>query len=406
MAAEQQFSSFLQQVQDGMYLDTTRREIVKYHYDKLCQLVDGRLVHKNRFRKLLLGQKGVGKTRLLKAIIKAALSHPPFKDKLVAAHVSFVSFNLAETLSQTILRAINELPEVVKISELEKKLISANKFVFLVVDEMQTLYGAPFDQQKQHIIGELAEIGDSDHGRIHCVITGDSADLRRLCFGNLSQQQTHKYPNYHAININSPPAYVFPMLAKKDFIELVKTIHPERNIDGSELAELFSKTGGIPGLVESIDEHDMWTIFDLNKSAIKEPEPAFLFSLCLVLGNLATTEDQTCFAVVSTMISVDIVHAEMKQLFPQVACDSAIYFDLADKGMIHYSLSYGPSVSVGLASPLIYANFIAAQQPRETLALLNPLAETTMCKLFGASQELPKLNSGDFPEFDILKPNM
>jgi hypothetical protein len=74
--------------------------------------------------------------------------------------------------------------------------------------------------------------------------------------------------------------------------------------------------------------------------------------------------------------------------------------------MIHYSLSYGPSVSVGLASPLIYANFIAAQQPRETLALLNPLAETTMCKLFGASQELPKLNSGDFPEFDILKPNM
>ncbi len=63
---------------------------------------------------------------------------------------------------------------------MEVKLKENEKFIFLVLDGIQTLYGA--NENGRQIIDEIALIEDSFEGCVFCVITGSSSKLRQLCF--------------------------------------------------------------------------------------------------------------------------------------------------------------------------------------------------------------------------------
>jgi len=65
------FEEFCLAFEEGIYLDENRMSLVKSTFNCLNNLVSGKLVKQNRFKRLLLGRKAVGKTSMLKNLQNA-----------------------------------------------------------------------------------------------------------------------------------------------------------------------------------------------------------------------------------------------------------------------------------------------------------------------------------------------
>lgn len=129
---------------------------------------------------------------------------------------------MAELPSTLIAKAVDDCIQLpIRIDELDKHLSRENKFVLFIADELDSVflssYGAVDGKQ---IIREIAEIGNTSQGRIHCIISGSSHQLRQLCFGKLPEEDRYNFPNYVGINLNStkfPAHWIHPFLGKSDF---------------------------------------------------------------------------------------------------------------------------------------------------------------------------------------------
>ena len=62
------FEKFKECVSTLIYLDQSRLEFLEKHWQLIKDLVEGKLLNRNRFRELLLGSKGLGKSSLLKIL--------------------------------------------------------------------------------------------------------------------------------------------------------------------------------------------------------------------------------------------------------------------------------------------------------------------------------------------------
>ncbi len=106
---------------------------------------------------------------------------------------------------------------------MEVKLKENEKFIFLVLDGIQTLYGA--NENGRQIIDEIALIEDSFEGCVFCVITGSSSKLRQLCFAKLPSNYKVDNQNYVGLDLNSTKfsaKWIYPFLEITDFEEIVK----------------------------------------------------------------------------------------------------------------------------------------------------------------------------------------
>ena len=203
---------------DRIRMDAVRSRLVGWIGKELEALLCGKRF--NRFRKLLLGSEGAGKTRLLKGVLHAASWA---SDGRVVP--CYIDYSAPETARLPSAHLWDALPLIAKLvwpyyrmmypnedaSALICRAAEARGYVmFLAVDEFQCVYGSrcPLGQG---IVGEMSAIGGIE-GRIHCIITGDSTILQELVFCSLGDELRAQYPNYcPALTLNNTkfgPAWI------------------------------------------------------------------------------------------------------------------------------------------------------------------------------------------------------
>ena len=191
-------NEFINKIAQNLYLDSKRDSFARETYRSLKYMTGGFYKNHTGYQRLLLGRKGVGKTVFLLEIQKVAKEI--FSDNLITIYESYLD-NTDSILPSTLI--CNAIGIKVKndIEYIEKELIKTSKTIFIVLDEIQNLFIK--NSNGKSIIGELSEIGGALEGRIYCIITGYSYNLRQLCFANLAINEKANYPNYTSLDLNS-----------------------------------------------------------------------------------------------------------------------------------------------------------------------------------------------------------
>jgi energy-coupling factor transporter ATP-binding protein EcfA2 len=267
----------LQHFPETCVLDESRKAFLQEQASTLNDLTAGRLNRANRFRRLLLGAKGIGKTTFLKALLVAA--EAAYGETLLTAYVSYSETRLR--LAAVILRRLQQLnlipslddfilEERLQLSDRARAIIAAQqlevpdlvvasakdlrelgfpagaaakieadlgttplftrigkwlelngKFLFFVVDEFQTVYcdacaSGPLTISDAHALGDNAD------GRIHCILSGSSTHLRRLAFATVSPDSdiAKSHPHYRCIDLNGTKfqaRWIYPFLEETAF---------------------------------------------------------------------------------------------------------------------------------------------------------------------------------------------
>jgi hypothetical protein len=345
-------------------------------------LVKGELAGRNRFRRLLLGRKSVGKTALLDAIQSAASD--VFGDRIVLCNINYGYRPTPVLPSQAILQAAGlAVPDGSRpATYVDEQLKKAGKFVFLVVDELQFVYE---DRDKypegRQMIMELLSIGDSAAGRIHCVITGSSSNMRRLCFGklHLTDEIRQQYPNYTRQDMNSTkymPVWIYPMLDNVDFNETCKLLSVAPS------AQLYLSSCGIPGLLR--EQPVLTSTFSMHTVGVKHYQSNatgcyILDGLWNAMQNLHGTENHAEDELPT--YTTRLLHYT---LFRQ-HCDTkneptdylAVLYEMVDAGVVRYD-DY-VNQAIGFASPFVYFQLLNREEQDvtlvETMALQYPVGQ-------------------------------
>ena len=399
---------------DECVLDETRRAFVREQASVVSCLMKGELNKRNRFRRLLLGCKAVGKTTLLKSLLKAANTAYP---ELMTLYVSYadtkvrlgriichhlrksgIKPNISEFLEEAcvdeptyniilqqqldlydlllhdegyfrgcgivpgmagrIVSAASQPPLFTRLSAL---LQSADKKLFLVVDELNDVYMGAFPEGRL-IIDDILALGEDANGRINCIISGSSTRLRQLAFAKLPNEFKSNYPNYAGVDLNSTkyqPRWIFPFLDVDSFLCLYRTINnmPDNYVPSEEetdaLSELFIKTGGSPGgLSECLQNRESSTYHASAKSVKFDPEPdeiaQVLQAVYEALPQFTDSLNHLTFATATT-------HLIPTHLAKSLADHpESILYDMADAGLIRYITDDPTLKRIGFGSPLVY----------------------------------------------------
>lgn len=254
--------------------------------------MQGKLAQQNRYRRLLLGCKSVGKTTLLQSLLKAAKEAYP---ELLTLYVSYAETDvrLAELICQYLRKslinpsyAIAQFLDDAGVNEPTRSIIQqqeldvyqlltgdersfrdlgivagmanrlfcaanqpplfqrlnsfledAGKRLFLVVDEFHDVYTSKFPKG-HHTISDVHAIGDDAKGRIHCIISGSSTFLRGLAFAKLPKELQPDFPNYKGVDLNSTKyqaRWIYPFLDIDSFPRLYETMR--QILNGTAVAE-------------------------------------------------------------------------------------------------------------------------------------------------------------------------
>ena len=184
---------------EAIYLDDTRRASLDENFRVLFDLVRHRCFKRNRFRLLLLGRNSVGKSCLLNGICKAA------KTLLPNLLVCTISVDVvrdctpASILCQELKLTVHPSKSAKeRLSPVRKYLLDNKIYLLLVIDEFQQVYTKRFDKEiALDFVDEVACIGGSEEGLIHCILTGSSSVvMRQLCCKTAPAAITDEYPHY------------------------------------------------------------------------------------------------------------------------------------------------------------------------------------------------------------------
>lgn len=265
-------------VGEQLVLDESRRAIVLDTAKTLYDLVMRPELLKmgmSGFRRLLMGRKGVGKTTLLHAIQRGAekLCTP----MLLCVYVTYEECRV-EPL-QAIRSALQQqyrlkVPaSVAHVSELVTWLLKQQRVLFLVIDELQVMFTKAFttsEELARTALSQVVSIGSSQHGRIHCILSGSSAWLRRLCFHKMTPEQLavkKEFVHYElASDMNSTKysaCWIHPFAAASDFQAAVKLLMADEDEHQlpSDLAEVYLHTGGNPRFMEKASPGETGPLF-------------------------------------------------------------------------------------------------------------------------------------------------
>lgn len=230
---------FLKSVQcSGLVLDSSREQCLEEIADTLQALLNGELVQMNRFRRLLLGRKAVGKTRFLTAVLEAAWKEghilPCFVDYVDPCTAVFPASAMlsAAPVPVRVVHAIYKLGIMLgfvdprhhhPVDVVNMALGSCGYHMLVVLDELQHVYSGSCLFGKQ-IIGQVSKLGGLDGRAVHCIISGSSSHLRMLATAKLSNELKSDYPHYTGVDLNSTkfsPRWIYPFLDEKSFRSFV-----------------------------------------------------------------------------------------------------------------------------------------------------------------------------------------
>ena len=461
---------------DECVLDETRRAFVREQASVVSCLMKGELNKQNRFRRLLLGCKAVGKTTLLKSLLKAANTAYPlyvsYADtkvrlgRIICHHLrkSGIKPNISESLEEAcvdeptcniilqqqldlydlllhdesyfrgcgivpgmagrIVSAASQPPLFTRLSAL---LQSADKKLFLVVDELNDVYMGAFPEGRL-TIDDILALGEDASGQINCIISGSSTRLRQLAFAKLPNELKSNYPNYTGVDLNSTkyqPRWIYPFLDVDSFLCLYRTINhmPDNYVPSEEetdaLSELFIKTGGSPGVLSECLQNRESSTYHVSAKSVKfDPEPderAQVFqAIYEALPRCTDNLNHLTFAAATT-------HLIPTHLAKSLADHpESILYDMADAGLIRYiTCTDDPTLKrIGFGSPLVY--FTVAMQGKlivtafEAAALYMPsghkmgvVAENVTCRFLAkAFEKIAKVpNPVKFSEISPLNLN-
>ena len=421
----------------GCVLDHSRRVFVKEQLSTVKNLVNGELARQNRFRRLLLGCKGVGKTTLLTSLLEVTKALYP---GLLTLYVSYAAtkIRLAELVCCE-LRKCCSLPNIsdylkhfkketqsiilskdldiydlllndqeyfcklgITSGEARRLVVEANqppiferlsqflehedKRLFLVVDEFQDVYNEEFKEVGCSTIRDMRAIGDNASGRIHCIISGSSTHLRQLAYATLPEQFSSEYPNYHGVDLNSTKyqaCWIYPFLDVDLFKSLYKRLMKFDNSyefteeETATLYDLFNKTGGSPGyLFESVKGRNVSAYHHLSaKSVVFNPPDERAKVLLAIYKSLPRVADTSNSLAIAASTTFLIPTHISQELLSQA---EDILYDMSDAGLIRYITSDSGMKMIGFGGPLVF--YATVIQGRQTIAAYEAAA---LCSPWG-----------------------
>lgn len=346
----------------ALHLDNTRTLFVKKCANTLVLLFYGSLVNRNSFNVLLLGRKGVGKTTLLTTLMQSAINF--FGNKCICHMLTYPNDG---TPVQEINKKLKlKLKGNASVRDLVAELEARRLVVFIVLDEFQNVFLSDCKDGKE-IINQSIDIGQSLSGRIFCVITGSSSDLRGLCFAKRALDQS-SWPNYSQRDMNEvkfTPFWIFPFLEPDDFLGVVKRISETNRIqipeDDNYMAALYETSGGNPSFIQKTLTSSFYptqNYSNMNHVQINSPEHAVLRYVRNLI-TVATANALPMTRLKRLELLMQMQHIDMNSaksqlvlLSPDIIVISTL-FNMADKGLIRFaedSISNGWLVGLGYPS--------------------------------------------------------
>lgn len=355
-------------------LDNSRRKFVEDAAASLADLVQGRLVDRDRYKRLLLGRKGVGKTTLLQRLLAVATTMLQ-RHGIICVYLDYSDAASAPTPLEAVVAGLPAAFQLFlrlrlsfaaphrHIAIVESFLRSRGITVFAVVDELQNVYRPC--ERGMAIIGQLSALGASKAGVLHWVLSGSSAYLRQLVTARV-EYPSKEWPNYTKLDLNGTkfvPVTIEPFVEPQDFRSLVHRLVPEGVEPPVEaaLGELYLRTGGVPSFVAERLARGPVAVdtFVLSSKGIgrrdaTDTESVFLRALLEVVnafvpvGREGSESDLDVYARWTSMVSFDGVAARAIELgAPRTAVLSTCY-NLADRGLVRFHAS-GSTVGFGSA---------------------------------------------------------
>lgn len=316
------------------------------------------------------------------------------------------------------------------IEELVEWLHAQQRVLFLMLDEMQIIFEAAFGsaEQARLALGEVSGVGSSSGFRIHCVLSGSSTWLRRLCFKQMpldhdkissaapTAQLLAGFPHYSvSTDLNSTKfsaCWIHPFADPEHFRALysyLKPMHPHPHLSMDE-TDMYLRTGGNARLLQRLFETaqvDVWSI-GLRHLAEKSVEMRVLRDLhkavSMRLPSQAVDDLSWCAAYTTSVPASSLQRADDSIDLHTL---TTTLYNLADAGYVSYLPAWNASPSdarVGLVSAALYVCLFAQQgfSQHDYWAILHPSepcdkrAELVVLKCLASSQQTllaPRLNA-------------
>jgi hypothetical protein len=240
----------------------------------------------------------------------------------------------------------------------------------------------PYENGRK-IIRQISAIGSSLAGRIHCIITGSSLNLRQLCFAKLPTEECQYYENYTHKDLNSTKyssKWIYPFLEINDFENLTQFYYKdfklkynnEDEIQKQFNIKMYLNTSGNPGLMSEFISKETCDSYSVslrhfnsdnysNKMKLKILETLYKCANATIdinhvsspeelPTNLSAFQSWTKYISYQTFLNefVEEHGNDFNDLLPYI-------YDLTDSGHIRYlDEKKTPNGWIGLGSSLIY----------------------------------------------------
>lgn len=382
-----QLDTYVESIRKGLFLDESRTTFLQQNAQLLDQLAKGELIDRNRFRRLLLGRKAVGKTLLLQRMCQNVQIISP---TIVAVYMTLDSNTT--TPFRHIANQLGIAERIVSETTINEHLRNHNQKIFLVIDELQLLFTQLYENGfANQFIDELGVLGGSTEGTIHAIVTGSSTDLRRLCFAKMKMAEAaDQYPNYRGVDLNSTkfqPQWIYPLVELKDFREFMQRFRPD--VLEAEYAPAFFQSGGYPGLAREHGQVSDGASYSItSKGIVFSDQNSAEYRLLLAIFNWLLVRSaphsaetlETVFRC-TQLIPLSDISRELRDL-PNIR---GVAYDLADTGVIRF-YDHFRFPSIGLGSALVYFELISTLY-EHTISAVDAFA----LAIFDTAAEVPAL---------------
>ena len=189
--------------QNGVIVCATRISFFQWCAWTIVALCEG-LLHNVGHCAIVIGERGTGKSFILKQMAAAAVQMVP---NLL---VCYIQYKVVEPLTplQWLVRLVRETcgtnwDSIQSVDQLYSQLQSKGQSVIFYVDELDNVF-ARRGTEYTAIITQLLAISEMSYSprRIVVVATGSSVCLRRLCFASATEDDQRRFPTYCGRSFN------------------------------------------------------------------------------------------------------------------------------------------------------------------------------------------------------------
>ena len=374
-----------------LFMDKSREVFVEYHKNIMRKMMDGSQAKSNRFRQLLLGRKGIGKTELMMALREAVeaagdiifvyidFSNPstalaPFDHvfRVLPCDVQFEYFKLRKA-------DVAHIPTF-RYQWLNEALHRRGRVVLIAVDEFHLVYG-PACKIGAYIIEELHTIGGLDGRSIHCILSGSSHNVRKLAFCKIDDPtEASLYPNYKRVDLNSTryvPFQILPFSESSTVFKgavtyLLERMKSQKVYSDEDLVNLLECSGGCVGslliMLDGLDAQPYTTsskgLSALDKDQLQLLEKLFMSLDVFNIPNFELSSDtgvDNATRLNQPTLSLEDVFKKIKPVRLDVLkaeyagfLNPSLLYELVDGGFLHLYQEGNSGGRISFSMPSYY----------------------------------------------------